>query len=306
MKASAFSPIGARAGEDSGSRATSPAWVSEKLTNALYQSRYLSDEGRLFFNSADHSAPGIANPLREERVSGQTQRVGVENVYEYEPAGVGSCGSAGGCVALISSGTSDRESAFLEATPSGNDVFFLTEAQLLAQDTDDAFDIYDARVCSASSPCLKPTPTPAGRVRVSRRMPCAGRGRAGRDRRVGQRDVLRCGKRCVHSPPKQEAKGVKATSPKPLTRAQKLTKALAACRKQHPHSKKKRLACVRHARKRVRPVKEEEEMTGVFSMRCRARDGGAGRLFVRWPSVVALQERAANHPKGRALKSRSC
>jgi hypothetical protein len=53
---------------------------------------------------------------------------------------------------------------------------------------------------------------------------------------------------------------------------------------------------------RVRPVKEEE-MTGVFSMRCRARDGGAGRLFVRWPSVVALQEGAANHPKVRRLRA---
>ncbi len=44
-------------------------------------------------------------------------------------------------------------------------------------------------------------------------------------------------------------------------------------------------------------------MTGVFSMRCRARDGGAGRLFVRWSSVVALQEGAANHPKVRRLRA---
>ncbi len=45
-------------------------------------------------------------------------------------------------------------------------------------------------------------------------------------------------------------------------------------------------------------------MTGVFSMRCRARDGGAGRLFVRRPSVVALQEEATNHPQVAAVKSR--
>jgi hypothetical protein len=43
-------------------------------------------------------------------------------------------------------------------------------------------------------------------------------------------------------------------------------------------------------------------MTGVFSMRCRARDGGAG-LFVRWPSVVALQEEATNHPKVRRSRA---
>ena len=41
-----------------------------------------------------------------------------ENVYEYEPSGVGSCeSSSGGCVALLSSRDSNNESAFLEATP---------------------------------------------------------------------------------------------------------------------------------------------------------------------------------------------
>jgi hypothetical protein len=44
-------------------------------------------------------------------------------------------------------------------------------------------------------------------------------------------------------------------------------------------------------------------MIGLFSMRCCAGDGGAGRLFVRWPSVVALQEEATNHPK--VLRSRA-
>ena len=62
-------------------------------------------------------------------------------------------------MALISSGTSQKESAFLEATPSGDDVFFLTAAQLSPQDTDDAFDIYDARVCTSESPCLTPPPS---------------------------------------------------------------------------------------------------------------------------------------------------
>ncbi len=67
------------------------------------------------------------------------------------PAGVGSCESpSGGCVALLSSGAlgqgicvhrSDAETAA--------DVFFVTEAKLLPQDTDTAFDIYDARTCTA-------------------------------------------------------------------------------------------------------------------------------------------------------------
>ncbi len=39
-------------------------------------------------------------------------------------------------------------------------------------------------------------------------------------------------------------------------------------------------------------------------MQCRASDGGAGRLFVRWPSAVALQGEIANHPQTAAVKSR--
>ena len=49
---------------------------------------------------------------------GKVVPVGVENVYEYEPPDTGGCTSASACVALISSGTSQAESVFLEATPS--------------------------------------------------------------------------------------------------------------------------------------------------------------------------------------------
>ncbi len=38
-------------------------------------------------------------------------------------------------------------------------------------------------------------------------------------------------------------------------------------------------------------------------MRCCMRDGGTGRMLVRWPSVAALQEEAANHPE--LLRSRA-
>ena len=42
-------------------------------------------------------------------------------------------------------------------------MFFVTEAQLLPQDTDTAFDIYDARECTAASPCLTIPAPPPGR-----------------------------------------------------------------------------------------------------------------------------------------------
>ncbi len=116
-----------------------PGWTRVARGGALYQSRFLSDEGRLFFNSPVGLVSGDAN--------------GKQDVYEYEPAGVGGCGVVSGCVGLVSSGASSEESAFLDASVSGNDVFFMTAARLTGLDTDSAFDVYDAHVCSAGSPC---------------------------------------------------------------------------------------------------------------------------------------------------------
>ncbi len=231
-----------------------PGWTAESAENALVQSRYLSNEGRLFFDSADALVPQVTAPLREEGVAGKMQEVGVENVYEYEPAGLSSCeGASGGCVALISSGTSENESALLEATPSGDDVFFITSAPLLAQDTDDAFDIYDARVCSEQSPCLTPPPpAPSGCEEADACRPAsppvqAPGGPSGTASFSGSGNL--------HPQAHQGVKGVKE-GVKPLTRAQKLAKALATCRKQHAHSKRKRETCEAHARRLYGPAKK--------------------------------------------------
>jgi DNA-binding beta-propeller fold protein YncE len=125
-----------------------PGWTGVNIRRALYQSRYLSNSGRLFFNSAEGLVPQDKN--------------GLEDVYEYEPAGEGSCASSsptfsersGGCVGLISSGTSSEESAFLDASAGGDDVFFLTASKLVPRDVDTSLDIYDAHVCSEGAPCV--------------------------------------------------------------------------------------------------------------------------------------------------------
>ena len=124
-----------------------PGWTPYETGGSLYQSRYLSDSGRLFFNSSDVLVPQDSN--------------GTEDVYEYEPPKGGedepasdSCttdsptyGSAsGGCVSLISSGASPEASAFLDASESGGDVFFLTSGKLSPGDFDTSVDVYDARV----------------------------------------------------------------------------------------------------------------------------------------------------------------
>jgi hypothetical protein len=126
--------------------ASIPGWTRVDIQHALYQSRYLSNSGRLFFNAADALVPQDSN--------------GLEDIYEYEPPqGEGqpagnSCTAASstysprseGCVSLISSGTSPEESAFLDASENGNDVFFLTASKLASTDVDNALDVYDASV----------------------------------------------------------------------------------------------------------------------------------------------------------------
>jgi hypothetical protein len=122
-----------------------------------YRSRSVLDNGRVFFNAVDPLVSGDSN--------------GHWDVYQYEPIGLGSCTnssegaavarSADGCVGLISSGTAEGDAGFLDASPSGDDVFFVTGAKLSVLDEDDAVDVYDARV-NGTPAVLKPISECAG------------------------------------------------------------------------------------------------------------------------------------------------
>ena len=215
-----------------------PGWGFSSFTSglpyALYQPRYLSDSGRLFFDSPDALVPADQN--------------GKEDVYQYEPQGVGSCTFSGGCIGLISSGSSSQESTFLDASESGNDVFFMTSTQLVPADTDNAFDVYDAHVCSTATPCLSSTNSssqacestgacrPAGPWTPPQVAPPASASYSGPGN-TPTRNVL-------------PYTTTKPTS-KPLTRKQKLALALKACRKlRRRHA---RTRCEANARKRYAP-----------------------------------------------------
>ena len=231
--------------------ASIPGWTAVDLSEPLYQSRYLSDSGRLFFNSRDALVPQDTD--------------GEENVYEYEPEGIGSCERAGGtfdkksggCVGLISSGTSGDESAFLDASESGDDVFFVTASKLVSQDYDSAFDVYDAHVCSALAPCsmapvasapcvtadsCKPAPSPQPAIFG---VPASGTF-------SGAGNVV------------QVSPVSSASSKKALTRAQRLSKALKACESKR---KKVRARCETRARK----------LYGTRSTAKRSENGKKGR-----------------------------
>jgi hypothetical protein len=219
-----------------------PGWTNVSPTSPTsYRSRYLSDSGRLFFDSADSLVPGDAN--------------GTGDVYEYEPPrGEGTPASdmctggspryspvSGGCVGLISAGTSRDESAFVDASESGDSVFFLTSSRLVPQDLDGSFDVYDARVCTPGSPCLA---TPAAGS-----PPCVTADSC-RTAPSSQPGVFGAPASATFSGAGNPTpSGAKAAVKRALTVAQKRAAALRKCRAK---PRRKRALCEAQARRRYR------------------------------------------------------
>jgi hypothetical protein len=219
--------------------ASVPGWYG--TNNDIYaphQPRYLSDSGRLFLDSPEAYALQDTN--------------GVEDVYEYEPDGVGGCGSAtgpegvtayggGACLALISGGTGSEESAFVDASASGDDVFLATSQPLVTQDRDTSYDVYDAHVCSTAAPCSAAAPVEPQRCTTAEAC------------RQGAPTLPAFGAPSSTSlsgpgnlAPPVPAKAVTQKS-KSLTRAQRLSNALKACKSK---ARARRKTCVAQARKR--------------------------------------------------------
>jgi DNA-binding beta-propeller fold protein YncE len=251
-----------------------PGWTgdAEQGTNSRHQPRYLADDGRLYFDSADGLVSQDVN--------------GTQDVYQYEPsgvpepAGVPGCDEksatyvrqSGGCVSLISSGASSRESAFLDASESGADVFFLTAARLQpALDNDASLDVYDAHQCSAASPC----PSPA----ADEPPPCD-TGDSCKPAPSPQPEIFGAPGSALFSGAgnlSSLAPAAPARKPPPPTRAQRLRKALAACHKRFPRAKKRRGACEQSARRQFAPKRASKKVSGQKPAASKGVKSGARR-----------------------------
>lgn len=183
--------------------------------------RWVSGDGsRVFFDSSQPLVASDAN--------------GVQDVYEWERAGSGTCPSdkANGCISLISGGDSNDLSFFVDASANGSDVFFTHRGQLGGVgDENGRTGLFDAR------------------IEGGREEPAAG------CIATACQSALASGS-SVPSPGSVSARGGENASTalapqiakRKLSRAKLLAKALHACRaKKRGHG---RVACERRARAR--------------------------------------------------------
>lgn len=125
--------------------ASIPTWEHDN-----HASRLLSDDGgRLFFHSDDALLPADTN--------------GVQDVYQWQALGSGGCdasdvnysGQNDGCLSLISTGKDGAKSVFVDADPTGDDVFISTDESLDPGDPG-LRDIYVAKVGGGFAPPAAP------------------------------------------------------------------------------------------------------------------------------------------------------
>jgi hypothetical protein len=191
--------------------------------------RAISDDGSYaFFDTADPLVKGDGNSTND--------------VYEWEAQGRGGCALPQGCVHLISSGQDSSPSFFLGASSDGTNVFFGTHAQLVPGDTDNAGDLYDARIegFQVSKPGSPPCEGDA----------CQTIPPSPLDPTPGSLSFSGAGNTSSQGAPPR------ATTP---TNAQKLHAALRACRKHK--SKRARKHCEAQARKHHHPTAKHATRT---------------------------------------------
>jgi hypothetical protein len=194
-----------------------------------FQLRFINEAGtQVFFMTAQ---PLVAQDTNKR-----------QDIYEWESDGSGGCRQTGGCVSLLSSGSSPNPAFFVDASGSGQDVFFTSRAQLAPGAVDEAVKLYDARVNGGfSEPSLACTGT--GCQGVPPAPPIFATPSSVTFSGVGNFEASASGK--VVTPRRRTAAQV---------RAEQLARALKACKKR---AKKKRTVCEKTAKRRYAPAKKK-------------------------------------------------
>ncbi len=110
-----------------------PSW------GLTYMPTWISGDGsEVFFDSAESLVGGDTN--------------GIQDVYEWERQGAGGCVLEGGCLSVLSGGTSSSASWLVGASAAGRDAFVITRAKLTPEDGNEAFNLFDARVDGLQPP----------------------------------------------------------------------------------------------------------------------------------------------------------
>ena len=183
--------------------------------------RWMSDDGnRVFFDTLEGLVPQDINEATD--------------VYEWERYGAGECLEQSGCIYLLSDGTSPEGAFLIGTSTSGNDVFMTTRGRLVPEDENETIDVYDVRV-GARPPVASPRCTGSGCQGVPATPPIFATPPSVTYNGVGNFEAS--------ARPTVKA-AVKSRS---LTRAQKLGRALKACKKK---PRKLRAPCVAKARRR--------------------------------------------------------
>lgn len=156
-------PSGARPGgrEVKGSVDGNPAhstWAAAQIPgweNQWHPAQVLSEDGnRLYFESFEalvaRDTNGKTDVYQWERAESKEECLGEIGGERFVP-------QSEGCLSLISSGKGAKDAEFVDASASGSDVFFTTDASLVSQDYG-LVDIYDARVNGG----FPPPPGPPG------------------------------------------------------------------------------------------------------------------------------------------------
>jgi hypothetical protein len=195
----------------------------------------MSNDGAfVFFESPIALTPHALNDLQisvsEHPFEGRTEAIYAENVYEWHEGHVYLISDGKDTAGVFLPGCRFSATCLLGSDATGANVFFFTADSLVAHDTDTQADLYDARICTSEEPCASESPPLASCLGEA----CHGTPAAQVSSPSGGTVTLNGQGNLVPSSPI-----VKPTN-KPLTRAEKLAKALKGCRRTHKAKRRKR------------------------------------------------------------------